>query len=109
MYRVQYKKDYRQLLIVFSFLYTVLHISNCNPCKVRVKSLYNLHLTFKKCFIYAVCKPFYLSKLFIVGNSSTSRIAAESVSSITSRSIPNPMPPVGGIPYSRAQMKSSSR
>ena len=63
----QYKKDYRQLLIVFSSLYTILHITNCNPCKVRVKSLYNLHLTFKKCFIYAVFKPFYLSRLFIVG------------------------------------------
>ena len=31
-----------------------------------------------------------------------------SVSSITSRSMPMPMPPVGGIPYSKAIQKSSS-
>ena len=45
---------------------------------------------------------------FIVGNSRTSRIAAESVSSIHIRSIPNPIPPVGGIPISSAFRKSSS-
>ena len=39
---------------------------------------------------------------FIVGKSKTSLIEAESVRSITSRSIPKPRPPVGGIPYSRA-------
>ena len=45
---------------------------------------------------------------FIVGNNSTSLIDAESVSNITKRSIPIPMPPVGGIPYSNACTKSSS-
>lgn len=35
---------------------------------------------------------------FIVGNKRTSRMEKLSVSSITSRSIPIPMPPVGGIP-----------
>ena len=45
---------------------------------------------------------------FIVGNKSTSRIAAESVRSMHIRSMPKPMPPVGGIPISRACMKSSS-
>ena len=45
---------------------------------------------------------------FIVGNSSTSRIAWLSVSSITRRSIPYPIPPVGGIPISSAFRKSSS-
>ena len=39
---------------------------------------------------------------FIVGNSSTSRIDALSVSSMTRRSTPKPRPPVGGRPYSRA-------
>ncbi len=38
----------------------------------------------------------------------TSRILKWSVSSITSLSRPMPMPPVGGMPYSRAIMKSSS-
>ena len=45
---------------------------------------------------------------FIVGKRSTSRIAGESVSSITILSMPNPMPPVGGIPIIRAFKKSSS-
>ena len=40
------------------------------------------------------------------GNKITSRILGISVSSITKRSIPIPQPPVGGIPYSRAWMKS---
>ncbi|CAM5288114.1 hypothetical protein RLIN73S_01293 [Rhodanobacter lindaniclasticus] len=38
------------------------------------------------------------------GNSSTSRIEAESVSSITRRSMPMPRPPVGGRPTSSARM-----
>ena len=41
---------------------------------------------------------------FMWGNSRTSRIEEESVSSITSRSIPMPKPAAGGIPYSRARM-----
>ena len=45
---------------------------------------------------------------FIVGNSSTSLIAWLSVRSITRRSIPYPIPPVGGIPISSAFRKSSS-
>ena len=45
---------------------------------------------------------FYWSKGFIVGKSSTSRMEAESVSSMTRRSTPKPRPPVGGRPYSRA-------
>ena len=44
----------------------------------------------------------YWSMGFIVGNSSTSRIEALSVSSITRRSTPKPRPPVGGRPYSSA-------
>lgn len=40
----------------------------------------------------------------ICGNSSTSRMEAESVSSITRRSMPIPSPAVGGIPYSSARM-----
>mmetsp|Transcript_126 Transcript_126/g.442 ORF Transcript_126/g.442 Transcript_126/m.442 type:complete len:317 (-) Transcript_126:1043-1993(-) len=38
----------------------------------------------------------------------TSRMLGESVSSITSRSTPSPMPAVGGMPYSSAVTKSSS-
>ena len=45
---------------------------------------------------------------FIVGNNNTSRIAAESVRIMHIRSIPNPIPPVGGIPISSAFIKSSS-
>jgi hypothetical protein len=48
------------------------------------------------------------SKGFIVGKSSTSRIDGESVSSMTSLSMPMPRPPVGGMPYSSAVRKSSS-
>ena len=44
----------------------------------------------------------YCSIGFIVGNSSTSRMEALSVSSITRRSTPKPRPPVGGRPYSSA-------
>jgi len=39
---------------------------------------------------------------FIVGNSRTSRMEAESVRSMTRRSTPKPRPPVGGMPYSSA-------
>jgi len=42
------------------------------------------------------------------GNRITSRMLGESVSSITSRSMPMPQPPVGGMPISRAWMKSAS-
>ena len=56
----------------------------------------------------ALFSAFYFSKLFIVGNNNTSLIAAESVNSIHILSIPNPIPPVGGIPISRAFKKSSS-
>ena len=45
---------------------------------------------------------------FIVGNNNTSLIVGLSVRSITSLSTPKPRPPVGGRPYSRAVMKSSS-
>ena len=38
------------------------------------------------------------------GNNNTSRIDAESVSSITNRSMPMPRPPVGGRPTSSARM-----
>lgn len=56
----------------------------------------------------ALFKPFYLSRLFIVGNNNTSLIAGELVSNITSLSIPYPIPPVGGIPIDKAFKKSSS-
>ena len=42
------------------------------------------------------------------GNRITSRMLGESVTSIISRSTPMPQPPVGGMPYSRARMKSAS-
>ena len=45
---------------------------------------------------------------FIVGNNNTSLIAVEFVNNITILSIPNPIPPVGGIPISNAFKKSSS-
>ena len=43
---------------------------------------------------------------FMVGKKSTSRIEALSVRSMTSRSMPMPRPPVGGMPYSRALTNS---
>jgi hypothetical protein len=39
----------------------------------------------------------------MVGNRMTSRIDGWSVSSMTSRSMPMPTPPVGGMPYSSAR------
>ena len=48
------------------------------------------------------------SRVFIVGKRMTSRMVLEFVSSITQRSMPIPMPPVGGMPYSKAVRKSSS-
>jgi len=50
--------------------------------------------------------PFLMG--FMVGNSNTSLMEALSVKSITMRSMPIPIPPVGGIPYSNAARKSSS-
>src|SRR6266446_2711416 len=43
------------------------------------------------------------------GKRITSRMDRESVSSMTSRSMPTPTPPVGGIPISSARRKSESR
>ena len=48
--------------------------------------------------------PFYFNN----GKAITSRMLEWSVSSMTSLSNPIPIPPVGGIPYSKAVMKSSS-
>lgn len=45
---------------------------------------------------------------FISGKAITSRMLGLSVSSMTRRSTPRPIPPVGGMPYSSAVMKSSS-
>ena len=42
------------------------------------------------------------------GNRITSRMLGLSVSSIISRSMPTPQPPVGGMPYSSARTKSWS-
>ena len=44
----------------------------------------------------------------MAGTRMTSRIVRRSVSSMTSRSMPMPRPPVGGMPCSRATRKSSS-
>jgi hypothetical protein len=45
---------------------------------------------------------------FMSGKAMTSRMLGLSVSSITRRSMPMPMPAVGGMPYSSACTKSSS-
>src|SRR5690554_4914012 len=47
--------------------------------------------------------PLHSTSGRMAGNSSTSRIEALSVSSITRRSMPMPSPAVGGRPYSRAR------
>jgi hypothetical protein len=44
----------------------------------------------------------------IAGKSTTSRMLRRPVKTMTSRSMPIPMPPVGGIPCSSAWMKASS-
>lgn len=60
------------------------------------------------CITEFLTKAWFYSTLLIVGNSNTSLIAAEFVSSIHILSMPKPIPPVGGIPISRAFKKSSS-
>ncbi len=62
----------------------------------------------KLLIIYIIFLILHHLRDFIVGNNNTSRIAWLSVSSITRRSIPYPIPPVGGIPISSAFRKSSS-
>lgn len=57
---------------------------------------------------FSHAKAYSPARSLISGNNSTSRIDGESVNSITSRSMPIPSPPVGGMPYSNARMKSSS-
>ena len=52
--------------------------------------------------------PLFYSLGFMVGKKITSRMEAAFVSSIIKRSMPMPMPPVGGIPYSTEVRKSSS-
>src|SRR5690554_717838 len=62
--------------------------------------------------IKVACRlPFYLNYFVFClacGNKITSRIFGVFVSSITNLSIPIPIPPVGGIPYSNASTKSMS-
>lgn len=60
------------------------------------------------CITEFLTKVWFYFALFIVGNSNTSLIAVEPVRIIHILSMPNPMPPVGGIPISRAFKKSSS-
>ena len=72
-------------------------ISNCSKIVVTVVNL----ISHKPRF-HAGLRAVRQSNGFIVGNSSTSRMEAESVSSMMSRSTPKPRPPVGGRPYSRA-------
>ena len=52
--------------------------------------------------------PLYRQMRRIWGKRMTSRMDSAPVRAITRRSIPTPMPPAGGIPYSRAVRKSSS-
>ena len=70
--------------------------------------IFLIFATHEKPYFISQIVSFYLSKLFIVGNNNTSLIACESVNNITNLSIPYPIPPVGGIPYSSAVKKSSS-
>ena len=70
-----------------------LHLAYARPF-CRLKAPLGLSLLRKR--------GIYCSIGFIVGNSSTSRIEALSVSSMTRRSTPKPRPPVGGRPYSSA-------
>lgn len=73
-----------------------------NDWGVLESNLENLQLVILHKSPYVAILRVYLSTGFIVGKKSTSLIAGESVRSITIRSMPNPMPPVGGIPSSSA-------
>ena len=55
---------------------------------------------------HQIITPSHQTHHFISGNAITSRMLALSVSSITRRSTPMPKPPHGGMPYSKAVMKS---
>src|SRR6185503_6027399 len=66
----------------------------------RIISLYAFHELSVRFHV----PPSTHSRFRINGNRITSRIDGLLVSSITSRSIPTPSPPVGGRPYSRARM-----
>ena len=103
------------------FTFTALKSDFENVSKSTLSSNSGSIFTFEKSiFSFGVKKPVFesadssfpaligLSRLFIVGKSNTSLIAGEFVSNITSLSIPYPIPPVGGIPISRAFKKSSS-
>src|SRR6185437_11407211 len=53
-------------------------------------------------------QTFDQSRGFMRGNRITSRMLSAPVSIITSRSMPSPIPPAGGMPCSSAKRKSSS-
>src|SRR5699024_11615279 len=76
---------------------------------IQVKTETGTNCNIDHCRLYTGNTPFarknYLCR--ICGNSSTSRMDGELVSSITSRSIPMPSPPVGGILYSNASRQYS--
>ena len=85
---------------VLNFTISRLTICRNSIVKYKFKPLETLENAF--------FSAFYFSKLFIVGNNSTSLIAGLFVIIITILSIPNPIPPVGGIPILSAFRKSSS-
>ena len=78
------------------------HISICHLQQICNKLLFFCCLQTPKRPFYKASRTPYLSRLFIVGKSNTSLIAALSVNNIQSLSSPYPIPPVGGIPSSNA-------
>ena len=98
--------------ILYYFIASRVLMNNTNTTKITVFITVALKKALPKIlgmpYFISISAYSYLSSVFIVGKSSTSRIAALSVRSITSLSIPYPIPPVGGIPTSRAFKKSSS-
>lgn len=60
-------------------------------------------------FLYLLTRDSFINyRSFIIGKRITSLIFSWSVNNITKRSMPMPIPPAGGMPYSSASMKSLS-
>jgi hypothetical protein len=73
-----------------------------------ISNRYRSWLTLLDGFLVKLSQLPACSQPRVAGNGTTSRMDRRSVTSITRRSMPIPIPPAGGRPYSSASMNASS-
>ncbi len=100
---------WRLRLFANTLAYYPLHVECATLAMLQLINIIKKKPTHKSSAGLLSCEYYlYSVRSRISGNSNTSRIEGELVSSMTNRSMPIPNPPVGGKPNSNARMKSSS-